>query len=65
MLTNNNPIVIKRISNDIREITRYPLEGIGIISLDNDPMRYVVNMKLMTGPYEGYFVQLLLTIPNE
>ena len=65
MFTNNNPIVIKRISNDIREITRYPLEGIGIISLDNDPMRYVVNMKLMTGPYEGYFVQLLLTIPNE
>ena len=38
-----------------------PVEGIGIASLDNDLMKYVVNIRLMVGPYEGYCVQLLLT----
>ena len=58
-------LAIKRITNDLKEITNCPLEGIGIASLNNDPMNYVVNIKLMTGPYEGYCIQLLLTIPDE
>ena len=34
------------------------------MSLNNDPMRYIVNIKLMEGPYTNYCVQLLLTFPD-
>ena len=40
-------IAIKRINKDMKEITNSPIEGIGIISLLNDPMQYIVNIKLM------------------
>ena len=60
----NNAIAIKRINKDIREITKNPIEGIGIVSLNDNPMSYVINMRLMSGPYEGYCVQLLLTFTN-
>ena len=61
MSSKNKILALKRINKDIREIIKYPVEGIGIASLDNDPMKYVVNIRLMGGPYEGYCVQLLLT----
>jgi ubiquitin-protein ligase len=48
----------------MKEITNSPIEGIGIISLLNDPMQYIVNIKLMQGPYKNYCVQLLLTFPD-
>ena len=51
---------LKRIIRDLKEITKSPIEGIGIVSIDNDPMKYVVNMCLMSGIYEGYCIQLLL-----
>ena len=57
-------LAIKRINNDLKEITNCPLEGIGIASIDNDPMKYVVNIKLMMGLYEGYCIQLLMTFPD-
>ena len=57
-------LAIKRISNDLKEIVKCPLEGIGIASIDNDPMKYVVNIKLMMGLYEGYCIQLLLTFSD-
>ena len=60
----NNRIAIKRINKDIKEITKNPIEGVGIVSLDDNPMVYVINMRLMSGPYEGYCVQLLLTFTN-
>ena len=56
----NKQLAIKRINKDMKEITQNPIEGIGIASIDDDSMRYVINMRLMTGPYEGYCVQLLL-----
>ena len=56
----NKQLAIKRINKDMKEITQNPIEGIGIASIDDNPMRYVINMRLMTGPYEGYCVQLLL-----
>ena len=55
---------MKRINKDMKEIINSPIEGIGIASLDNDPMKYVVNIKLMNGPYKDYCVQLLLTFPE-
>ena len=55
---------IHRINKDMKEINQNPVEGIGISSLDNDPMKYVVNIKLMNGPYKNYCVQLLLTFPE-
>lgn len=57
-------IAIKRICNDLKEITNCPLDGIGIASIDNDPMKYVVNIKLMMGLYEDYCIQLLMTFPD-
>ena len=60
----NKSILINRISNDMREIEQNPLEGIGIVSIENDPMKYVVNMMLMTGPYKGFCIQLILTLPE-
>lgn len=56
---------LKRIANDLKALDDCPLEGIGIASIDEDPFRYVINMELMTGIYEGYKVQLLMTIPED
>ena len=64
-MSNKKAIAIKRISNDIRELQKYPLEGIGMASIDNNPMEYVINMELMMGPYQGYKLQLKMTIPDE
>jgi ubiquitin-protein ligase len=58
-------IALKRIANDMKELAKCPLEGIGIASIENDPMKFVVNMELMAGPYEGYKVQLLMTMNDE
>ena len=58
-------IALKRIANDMKELSKCPLEGIGMAPIDNDPMKFVINMELMTGPYEGYKVQLLMTMSNE
>ena len=62
MLSNN--LSLKRILKDIKEITKSPIEGIGIVSLDNDPMKYIVNIRIMSGIYEGYCLQLLLTFSD-
>ena len=55
---------ILRINKDILEITKYPIEGIGIVSLDNNPREYIVNTRIMSGIYEGYCLQMLLTFPD-
>ena len=57
-------IATKRINKDLKKITNSPLEGIGIVSLSNNPMKYIVNIKLLQGPYTNYCVQLLLTFPD-
>ena len=57
-------LAIKRINKDLKEITKSPVEGVGIVSLANDPMNYIVNIKLLEGPYKNYCVQLLLTFPE-
>ena len=57
-------LALKRINKDMKEITQFPIEGIGITSLDNDPMKYIVNIRLMAGIYTGYCVQLLLTFSD-
>ena len=57
-------IAIRRINKDMKEIIKSPIEGIGIVSLGNGLMKYIVNIKLMEGPYKNYCVQLLLTFPE-
>ena len=57
-------LALKRINKDMKEITQFPIEGIGIAPLDNDGMKYVVNIRLMMGLYAGYCVQLLLTFSD-
>ena len=54
-------ISLKRIEKDISEINTNPIEGIGIIKYEDDFMKYIVNIKLLNGIYEGYCIQLLLT----
>ena len=61
---NSNNLSTKRISNDIKEIYQNPIEGIGIISLNNDIKKYIINIMLLTGPYKDYCLQLLLTFPD-
>jgi len=63
-MSTNRIIALKRISNDLREINNSPLEGIGIISKNNNPMEYIVNIKLMMGIYKDYCIQLLLTFSD-
>ena len=55
-------IAIKRVTNDLKELNKCPLEGIGVAQIDNDPLKFVVNIELMSGPYIGYKVQLLMTM---
>ena len=57
-------IALKRISKDIQEITKNPVEGIGIIQYENDFFKYIVNIKLLYGIYKGFCLQLLLTFSD-
>ena len=59
-----NKLSLKRINKDIVEITKSPIEGIGIVSLNNNPMEYIVNIELLAGIYKGYGLQLLLTFSD-
>ena len=63
-MSSGRALAIKRINKDMKEIIKSPIEGIGIISIDNDPMKYAINLRLMQGPYEGYCLQLLLTFTD-
>ena len=63
-MSSGRALAIKRINKDMKEIYKSPIEGIGIASIDNDPMKYVVNLRLMMGIYEGYCLQLLLTFSD-
>ena len=38
-------IALKRISNDLKELAKSPLEGVGIAPMVDDPMKYVINME--------------------
>jgi len=58
-------LCLNRISKDLKEITKSPLKGIGIVSLENDAMKYIVNMRIMSGVFEGYCLQLLLIFPEQ
>ena len=57
-------LALKRISKDIQEITKNPVEGIGIIQYENDFLKYIVNIKLMNGVYKDFCLQLLLTFSD-
>ena len=60
-MNKNKLISMKRIEKDINEIRKHPIKGIGIIQYENDFMKYIVNLQLLNGIYEGYCLQLLLT----
>ena len=63
-MSSGKALAIKRINKDMKEIVKSPIEGVGIVSIDNGPMKYAVNIRLMQGPYEGYCLQLLLTFTD-
>ena len=63
-MSSGKALAIKRINKDMKEIVKSPIEGVGIVSIDNDPMKYAVNIRLIQGPYEGYCLQLLLTFTD-
>ena len=64
-MTTKRTIALKRIANDMKDLAKCPLEGIGIAPIGNESMKFVVNIELMMGIYEGYKVQLLLIISDE
>ena len=57
-------LCLSRINRDLKELVKSPLEGIGIVSLEDDPKKYIVNIRIMSGIYKGYCVQLLLTFSD-
>ena len=59
-----NSFSLNRIKKDIEEISLSPIEGIGISSLEDSSMKYVVNICLLKGIYKGYCIQLFLTFPD-
>lgn len=61
---NSKLVAQKRIEKDLKEFEKSPLEGIGIVSYNNNFYEYVANIELLNGPYLGYCVQLLIKIPN-
>ena len=63
-MSSGKALAIKRINKDMKEISKSPVEGIGIAPINNDSMKYVVNLRLMSGIYEGYCLQLLLTFSD-
>ena len=60
-MSKNKLISMKRITRDISEIKKNPIKGIGIIQYEDDFMKYIVNIRLLNGIYQGYCLQLLLT----
>ena len=50
---------LKIINENIKELIQYPIKGIGL-TLANNPYDFLVNIKLMTGIFEGYVFQLLI-----
>ena len=60
-MSKNKLIAMKRITKDISEIKKNPIKGIGIVQYEDDFMKYIVNIKILTGIYEGYCLQLLLS----
>ena len=64
-MSSGKALAIKRINKEMKEISDCPLEGIGIISLDNNPMKYIVNICIMSGINKSYCIQLLLTFPDD
>ena len=60
-MSKNKMIAMKRIGKDIAEISKNPIKGIGIVQFEDDFLKYIVNIRLLNGIYEGYCLQLLLT----
>ena len=56
---------LKRLSNDMRALEKCPLEGIGIAPIGDDSLQFVINIQLMDGPYKGYKLQMLMTVPQD
>ncbi len=64
-MASNRTVALKRIEKEMKKLEKCPLEGIGMASIDNNPMKFVINMELMMGPYKGFKVQLLMTMTDE
>ncbi len=60
----NPSVVLKRIQRDYLEIKNCPVKGIGIQQVDNDPFAYIINIKILTGCYDGLILQLYLNVPE-
>jgi len=58
------PLALKRIQQDYEDLIKNPLKGAGIIRVnDADPFTFIINLRIMTGCYEGIILQLLMDVP--
>lgn len=64
-MSNKRLIALKRLSNDMRALEKCPLEGIGLAPIGDDSLQFIINMQLMDGPYEGYKLQLLMSMTDD
>lgn len=59
------PLALKRIQKDYQDLLDHPLKGAGIIRPDDtDPFTYIINVRIMTGVYEGIILQLKMEVPR-
>ena len=49
----------------MKDLSKCPLEGIGLSVIDSHHMKFILNMQIMSGPYEGNKVQLLMIMSEE
>lgn len=63
---NINSIEIKnKIYRDLHELSIHPIEGIGILLLPNNKnniQEFIINIRLMSGIFEGYYIQILMRL---
>ena len=59
------PLALKRIQQDYEDMQKNQLKGAGIIRVnDADPFTFIINIRIMTGCYEGIILQLLMEVPT-
>lgn len=62
----NSSICLKRIQKDYQELKNNPVKGVGIIQPDeSNPYFYILNLRILTGKYDGLILAVSLKLPKD
>ena len=65
METSQMAKAIKRITRDLNEITKYPIEGLGLCMPDSsNPFKLRANILILDGIYKDILLHMVMTIPE-